>query len=135
MLYFTVIGFGREKDGLAGDAEFLKRISDATLESLLLLAAQPEKLEVAPIIEVSRMKGQEQRFGPEGAQYGSIYFLNEAAFAMCRELGLSLPVIGQVESMPGEVSYEMQAHYLPLEHRKSFERHPDRLRKAESSDG
>ena len=112
---FTVIGFGTGES--ERDADFIKRISDATLESLLLLASMPEKMALAPIIHVRRVRGEDRSFGHQGTQYSSVYYLNEPAALMCRELGLSLPFIGEADSMPDEASYEMQAHYLPADER------------------
>lgn len=116
----TVIGFGSGEDDLRADAEFIRRIGDATVESLLLLAAEPEKLPLAPVAVVRRMRGEEQSFGPEATLYSSVYFLNAEAVAMCREKGLRLAVIGEADSMPDETSYEMQAHYLPSNYKKAI---------------
>lgn len=60
MRLLTVIGFGNEEEDLERDAQFVKRISDATLESLSLLSSEPEKMALAPVVEVRRMRGEDQ---------------------------------------------------------------------------
>lgn len=117
MSRITVLGFTLEDE--SEEDEFIRQISDATVESLLILASAPEKMASAPVVDVRRMRGLQQSLEPEGEKYKSIYYLNEAAVEMCRERAVSLPVIGEVEEMPRESSYELQAQYLPVEHRSN----------------
>jgi hypothetical protein len=32
---------------------------------------------------------------------------------MCEDLGMNLRIIGGMDEMPDEVSYDLEAHYLP----------------------
>lgn len=111
----TVIGFGLDQSDKESESNFIRLIDDITIESLLAIATQTEKAPKARIITVRRLKSTDQRFG--NSSYSSVYFLNEAAADMCADMGISLPVIGEAEHMPGESSYEIQAYYLPQKHR------------------
>lgn len=115
----TVIGFEASQGGLDRETDFIRRINDATLQSLLAIATQTERSAYARIITVRRMKSQDQRFGDSATSYSSIYFLNQAAAEMCSEIDLQLPVIAQTDEMPVKASYEIQAYYLPHQHRVS----------------
>jgi hypothetical protein len=48
----TVVGFADEE----GEAEFIRRISDATLNTLLAMHAEPEKDPHPPVIHVCRLR-------------------------------------------------------------------------------
>lgn len=115
----TVIGFESTQEGLDRESDFIRRINDTTVESLLAIATQTERSAHAKVIIVRRMKALDQRFGDLSESYASIYFLNEAAAEMCRDIDLSLTIIGEVDEMPVKASYEIQAYYLPLQYRKS----------------
>jgi len=113
----TVIGFEASQAGIDRERDFIRSINDATLQSLLTIARHTGVSPYARIITIRRMKSQNQRFEDSPASYSSIYFLNEAAAEMCAEIEFDLPVIGEVDEMPAHSSYEIQAYYLPFEHR------------------
>lgn len=119
MSHITVIGFESTQEGLDRESDFIRRINDTTVESLLAIATQTEKSAHARIIIVRRMKSSDQRFGDSQESYASVYFLNEAAAWMCNDIELPLSIIGEVDEMPVKASYEIQAYYLPLQYRKS----------------
>lgn len=110
----TVVGFTNEDE----EIEFVRRVSDATLQALLALHAAPERSEQAPVVKVCRLQSPRREFGPKGDDYAAVYCLNDVAVQMCEDLKLSLQVIGELDEMPIEVSYDLEAHYLPKE-RKS----------------
>jgi hypothetical protein len=104
----TVIGFVDEES----EVEFVRQISDATLNSLLSMRSTPEKPVAAPVVKICRLKSPRQQFGPQSQSYSAIYCLNNEAVEMCRDLDIALRVIGAWNEMPEEVSYDLEAHYL-----------------------
>lgn len=121
MSHITVIGFESTQEGLDRESDFIRRINDTTVESLLEIATQTEKSAHARIIIVRRMKSSDQCFGDSQQSYASVYFLNEAAADMCKDIELPLLIIGEVDEMPVKASYEIQAYYLPAQYRRSAE--------------
>lgn len=117
MSQVTVIGFESSQAGLDRERDFIRTINDATLQSLLTIARHTGVSPYARIITVRRMKAEIQRFGDPPDRYSSVYFLNQAAVDMCEEIELKLPKIGEADEMPAQASYEIQAYYLPFEHR------------------
>ena len=117
MSHVTVVGFVDEES----DAGFVRQLSDATLASLLSLHAAPEKNEQSPIVKVCRLKSPRQQFGAKSKDYVAVYCLNAAAVAMCEDLDITLTIIGEMDDMPDEVSYDLEAHYLPKEVRTEAE--------------
>ena len=112
MSAITVIGFVDDES----ETEFVRRISDATLNTLLAMRAAPEADLPPPVIHVCRLRSPRQQLGPQARDYRAAYALNEAAVAMCEDLGLTPRVIGGMDEMPDEVSYDLEAHYLPKSH-------------------
>ena len=110
MSAITVIGFVEEE----GETEFVRRISDATLNTLLAMHAAPGHGLSPAVIHVCRLRSPRQQVGPQARDYRSVYALNEAAVSMCEDLGISLSVLGKMDAMPDEVSYDLEAHYIPL---------------------
>jgi hypothetical protein len=119
MSHTTVIGFESTQEGIDRETDFIRRINDTTVESLLEIARETEKSVHARIIIVRRMKSLDQRFGDSQQNYASVYFLNEAAADMCKDIELPLLIIGETDEMPIKASYEIQAYYLPAQYRKS----------------
>ena len=107
----TVVGFTNEDE----EVEFVRRVSDATLKALLALHAAPERSEQAPVVKACRLQSPRRQFGPKGDDFSAVYCLNDAAVSMCEDLKLALQVIGVMDEMPVEVSYDLEAHYLPTE--------------------
>ena len=95
------------------EAEFLRQISDATLDSLLSMHAAREKAGDLPVVKICRLKKPRQQYGPQSKDYSALYCLNNEALAMCEDLQLSLQILGEVNDLPTEVSYDLEAHYLP----------------------
>ena len=109
MSTIAVIGFVDEE----GETKFIRRISDATLNTLLAMHAAPGHDLSPAVIHVCRLRSPRQQLGPQARDYRAVYALNEAAVAMCEDLGMSLKIIGGMDEMPDEVSYDLEAHYLP----------------------
>jgi len=114
MSKYLVVAFPRGREALSRDIAFQDATLRATDESLRLLSASPHKLALAALVEV-RIYPKMSIPEPieQYDQYQSVYFLNDAAIHMCNELGLSLPIIGEVEGVPDEYGYQVRDHYLP----------------------
>lgn len=108
------IAFPKTREGLSKDIAFQGATLSATEESLKLLMVAPNKLSVAPLVEVRTYPNTTTAVPiEEYDQYSKVYFLNDAAMQMCKELGLSLPIIAEVEGVPDEYGYQVRGHYLP----------------------
>jgi hypothetical protein len=95
-------------------ADFIRRIGDATVESLLYLSSMREQLPEVAIVQVRGIgKGNRQLYS-RYHQYSTLFYLNEAAVEMCRDLNLPLTLLGEAEAMSEESSYDLEAYYLSL---------------------
>lgn len=114
---FSIAGFTDEE----ASADFIRRIGDATVASLLYLSSRPQKLPADAIVQVRRIgKGNRQLYS-EHHQYSSLFYLNEAAMAMCADLNLVLTIVGETEAMSEESSYDLEAYYVALAQRARAE--------------
>ena len=106
MSKYVVIAFPKTRDGLSRANAFKGAILQAGAELLRTLMASPHKMSVAPRIEV-RIYSNRNNSEPieDYDQYQSVYFLNDRAIQICNGLGLSLPVIGEVENVPDYYGY------------------------------
>lgn len=120
MSEISVIGFLDEES----EAAFVRRISEATLETLLTLHSQSGKPgksadaaidERAIVVRVCRLKFPRQQFGAPSRDFAAVYCLNAAAARMCEDLDINLPILGTLAAIPDELSYDLEAYYLPLE--------------------
>jgi hypothetical protein len=98
-------------------ADFIRCIGDATLASLLHLSSTRQKMSAVAIVQVRRIgKGNRQLYS-QHSQYSSLFYLNEAALAMCADLGLALTIVGETEALSEESSYDLEAYYVTLAQR------------------
>jgi hypothetical protein len=105
-------------------ADFIRRISDATVEALLSLSSAHENMPAIPIVQVRRIATGNRRLYSEYNQYSSLFYLNEAALEMCRDLNVEVSVVGEAEAMTEEASFDLEAYYLPLAQREKAEPKP-----------
>jgi hypothetical protein len=97
--------------------DFIRRISDATVEALLSLSAARENMPTIPIVQVRRIATGNRRFYSVYNQYSSLFYLNEAALEMCKDLNIEVSVVGEAETMTEEASFDLEAYYIPLAQR------------------
>ena len=99
-------------------SEFIRLIGDATVASLLHLSSAGEKKTAGSIVQVRRIGKGNRSLYSEHHQYSSLFYLNEAAIEMCRDLGLALSIAGHAEAMSEELSYDLEAYYVTLAQRE-----------------
>jgi hypothetical protein len=97
--------------------DFIRRIGDATVESLLYLSSMRGQMPGVAIVQVRGIGKSNRQLYSRYHQYSTLFYLNEAAVEMCRDLRLPLTLLGEVEAMSEEASYDLEAYYLPLAHR------------------
>jgi hypothetical protein len=98
-------------------ADFIRRISDATVEALLSLPSARADLPTIPIVQVRRIATGNRRLYNEYNQYSSLFYLNEAALEMCKDLNVEVSVVGEADAMTEEASFDLEAYYIPLAQR------------------
>ena len=114
MSKFVIAGFQGEEDEFA----FIRRIGDATVEALLYLSSLREKPPSASVVQVRKIaRGNRQLYSRHPA-YSALFYLNGTAVEMCRDLGVSLNLVGEVSEMTDEASYDLEAEYLPRSQRE-----------------
>ena len=102
-------------------SDFIRRIGDATVASLLYLSSARDKMPAVSIVQARRIgKGNRQLYS-QHPQYSSLFYLNEAAMAMCEDLGVAIAIVGEVEAMSEESSYDLEAYYVSLAERMQGE--------------
>ena len=101
--------------------DFIRRIGDATIESLLYLSASGEKPSPIPIVQVRKIATGNRRLYSQHATCSALFYLNQTAVEMCEDLGVGLNILGEVEEMTDEASYDLEAEYLPVSQRKKQE--------------
>jgi hypothetical protein len=109
-----IAGFKEE----AAETEFMRRISDATIESLLFMSAAKETTPLVTIVQVRRIAKGNRRLYSEHQPYAALFYLNEAAVAMCEDLDFSMNYVGEAEAMSEEASFDLEAYYVPLQQRQ-----------------
>lgn len=109
----SIAGFTDE----AAVADFIRRISDATVESLLYLSSSRQNPPAVAIVQVRAIGKSNRQFYSKYHQYSSLFYLNEAAVAMCEDLNLGLNLVGEAETMSEEPSFDLEAYYVALAER------------------
>jgi hypothetical protein len=117
MSKFSIAGFKDEESAF----DFIRRIGDATVASLLSLSSAREKMPAVSIVQVRRIGKGNRSLYSEHHQYSSLFYLNDAAMAMCEDLGLPVSIVGEAEAMSEESSYDLEAYYVPLAQREKTE--------------
>lgn len=102
-------------------SEFIRLIGDATVASLLYMSSAGERKPTVSIVQVRRIGKGNRSLYSEHHQYSSLFYLNEAAMEMCKDLGLTLSIIGEAEAMSEESSYDLEAYYVTLAQRENAE--------------
>jgi hypothetical protein len=114
---FSIAGFTDEE----ASAAFIRHIGDATVASLLYLSSTRHKMPAVDIVQVRRIGKSNRQLYSEHQQYSSLFYLNEAALAMCADLNLALTIVGEAEAMSDEASYDLEAYYVALAQRAQAE--------------
>jgi hypothetical protein len=114
---FIIAGFPDESSEFA----FIRRIGDATIESLLQVAALPEKPAAIPIVRVRKIAKGNRRLYSTYNSYTALFYLNQTAVEMCEDFGIQLMILEEAEFLTDEASYDLEAEYLPLSQRKKKE--------------
>ena len=117
MSKFLIVGFDNEESEFA----FIRRIGDATIESLLYCSRVEERPTSIPIVQVRKIATGNRQFYSQYHAYSALFYMNETAVEMCQDAGLTLTVVGEVEVMTDEASYDLEAEYLPLSQRSGGE--------------
>jgi hypothetical protein len=117
VIKYSIAGFTEE----AAVAEFIRRIGDATVASLLYLSSTRQKMPAVAIVQVRRIGTCNRQLYSQHHQYSSLFYLNEAAMAMCADLNLALTMVGQAEAMSEASSYDLEAYYVTLAERAQAE--------------
>ncbi len=112
-----IIGFGYEIKDVHKHKEFMSKTNEAATESLILLSRKPDKYKTAPIIDIRKLYIPENSENKEYDDYSSVYYMNEAALAMCQEIGLELNIIGNAVKLTDSYNYQLQAQYFPISER------------------
>lgn len=114
---FIIAGFRNESSEFA----FIRRIGDATIESLLEVSRLAEKPATIPIVRVRKIAKGNRRLYSTHSHYTALFYLNRTAVEMCEDLGVELMILEEAESLTDEASYDLEAEYLPLSQRKKKE--------------
>jgi hypothetical protein len=110
----VIAGFRDEESAL----DFIRRITDATVESLLYLSTLRKKMPAIPIVQVRRIAIANRRLYSEHKQYSSLFYVNEAAIGMCKDLDISISIVGESAGMTEEAGFELEAYYMPFAQRE-----------------
>lgn len=94
----------------------------ATQETTTILTGNPAKLQMTELVEIRQYQpALNSILGREDdspySQYMMVYFLNDAALAMCMDIGLSLPIIGETTEPMEQFGIYIRHEYLPISRR------------------
>jgi hypothetical protein len=117
MSQVSIAGFKDEESV----SDFIRRIGDATVASLLYLSSAREKMPAISIVQVRRIGKGNRSLYSQHHQYLSLFYLNEAAVEMCEDLELAVSIVGEAEAMSEESSYDLEAYYVSLAQREKAE--------------
>jgi hypothetical protein len=104
---YSVVGFKYDSTDLEREILFLNKTNAALDESERRLLEDPEARPKAVIAEVL--------FIEEVDEYSSLYYLNEAAVRMCRDVGFPLEILKTISKgeIPANPGIQWRRPYLP----------------------